>query len=215
MYPEEPRDRAANATAPAVADQHSLADLPRCRWADSGNNPLVTTYHDEEWGIALRDERALFEVLALETFVAGLSWSTILAKRTNFRAAFAGFEIEKIARFNERSVVRLLGDAGIVRHRGKIEATLANARAVAGLRRTPSPFADLVWSFAPPPRRRPPAPSAVPARTEHSDALSRELRNHGFRFVGSTTVYAFMQAAGLVDDHTAGCFRAQPAGRSA
>ncbi|MEO6991738.1 MAG: DNA-3-methyladenine glycosylase I [Candidatus Baltobacteraceae bacterium] len=187
--------------------ENSLADLPRCRWAAS-SNPLVTRYHDEEWGVALHEERALFEVLTLEAFVAGLSWSTILAKRENFRGAFGGFEIAKVARFSERSVLRLLGDAGIVRHRGKIEATLANARAIVALRAEDSPFDRFVWSFAPPPRRRPPAAGGVPARTERSDALSRELRNRGFRFVGSTTVYAFMQAAGLVDDHTVGCFRA-------
>ncbi|OLE30008.1 MAG: 3-methyladenine DNA glycosylase [Actinobacteria bacterium 13_1_20CM_3_71_11] len=178
----------------------------RCRWA--GSAPDYLAYHDEEWGRPVRDDDALYERLTLEAFQSGLSWLTILRKRPAFRAAFAGFAIEKVAAFGEADVARLLADAGIVRNRAKIEAALANARAAAEL---PAGLAALVWSFAPPPRPARPASFAdVPAATPESTAMAKELKRRGFRFVGPTTAYALMQATGMVDDHLAGCF----AGRS-
>jgi DNA-3-methyladenine glycosylase I len=175
----------------------------RC-WTTS--DPAYNAYHDEEWGRPVRDERGLYERLCLEGFQSGLAWITILRKREAFRKAFAGFDPDRVARFGERDVERLLADAGIVRHRGKIEAAIGNARAALEL---PAGLTELVWSFAPPARRRPPRSFAeVPTATAESQALSRELRRRGFRFVGPTIVYAFMQAAGLVDDHVAGCFAA-------
>jgi DNA-3-methyladenine glycosylase I len=177
----------------------------RCGWGD-WTDPLYLAYHDEEWGRPLRGDDALFELLTLEGFQAGLAWITILRKRDAFRSAFAGFRIEAVAAFDGSDVERLLADAGIVRHRGKIEAAIANARAALAL---PQGLTELVWAHAPPARRRRPRSLAeLPASTPESDALSRDLRRHGFRFVGPTTVYAFMQAAGLVDDHLAGCFAA-------
>jgi DNA-3-methyladenine glycosylase I len=140
-------------------------------------------YHDREWGRPVRDDRALFEKLCLEAFQSGLSWSTILRKRENFRAAFANFEIERVAAFGEDDVARLMADEGIVRNRAKIEA----------------------WSFAPAPRPRPRTPADVPAVTAESTAMAKELKKRGFRFVGPTTAYALMQACGLVDDHIEGC----------
>ena len=172
----------------------------RCGWAVSA--PDYVAYHDDEWGQPVRDDDGLYERLVLEGFQSGLSWLTILRKRENFRAAFAGFEIERVARFGPDDVDRLLADAGIVRHRGKIEAAIANARAAAAL---DTPLAELVWSFAPPPRPRPRSFSEVPAITPESTALSKELKRRGFRFVGPTTAYAAMQACGLVDDHLEGC----------
>jgi DNA-3-methyladenine glycosylase I len=168
----------------------------RC-WGDG--DPLFERYHDEEWGFPVLDERGLFEKLALETFEAGLSWRAILAKRDAFRAAFAGFHPDAVASFDDADVERLLADPGIVRNRVKIEATLANARATVGLRATGEPLQALVRAHAPPPRDRPPA--TVPETV----ALARELKRRGFRFVGPTTLYALMQACGLVDDHLAGC----------
>ena len=176
--------------------------IARCGWC--GDDALYCAYHDNEWGRELRGDDALFELLSLEGFQAGLSWLTILRKREAFRAAFAGFSLERVAEFGERDVERLLGDAGIIRHRGKIEATIGNAGAALEIE---GGLSELVWSFAPPPRpRRPVALGELPAATEESTALSKELRRRGFRFVGPTTVYAFMQSAGLVDDHLEGCF---------
>jgi DNA-3-methyladenine glycosylase I len=174
----------------------------RCPWAAS--TPEYVAYHDEEWGRPVTDDRGLYERLVLEGFQSGLSWLTILRKRDNFRAAFAGFEIEAVAGFGEDDVERLLGDAGIVRHRGKIEAAIANARAAAEL---DVPLAELVWAHAPRGRRRAPRTLAdVPAVTPESTALSKELKRRGFRFVGPTTAYAAMQACGVVNDHLAGCW---------
>ncbi len=170
----------------------------RCSWA--GSDPLYIAYHDEEWGKPLHGDDKLFELLTLEGFQAGLAWITILRKREGFRAAFKGFHIETVAGFDEADIERLLGDAGIVRHRGKIEATIGNARAALEL---PDGLDAFVWSFAPPPRPRP--VSDIPAKTPESEALSKALKAHGFRFVGPTIVYAFMQSAGLVDDHLEGC----------
>ena len=168
------------------------------------STPEYVTYHDEEWGRPVRDDRGIYERLVLEGFQSGLSWLTILRKRENFRTAFANFEIERVARFEERDVHRLLNDAGIVRHRGKIEAAIANAKAAAAL---DEPLSELVWSFAPSGRRRVPrALEDLPSITPESTALSKELKRRGFRFVGPTTAYAAMQACGLVNDHIAGCW---------
>jgi DNA-3-methyladenine glycosylase I len=173
----------------------------RCEWALSA--PDYLAYHDEEWGRPVSDDDGIFERITLEAFQSGLSWLTILRKREGFRAAFAGFRIEKVARFGDDDVRRLLADAGIVRNRAKIEAALANARAAAEL---DGGLAELVWSFAPSGRRRAPRSLAdVPATTDESKAMARELKRRGFRFVGPTTAYASMQACGLVNDHVAGC----------
>ena len=178
----------------------------RCWWGSS--TPEYIAYHDDEWGRPVRDSRALFEKLSLEAFQSGLSWITILRKRENFRAAFAGFDFEQVAAFGSDDVARLMADEGIVRNRQKIDATIANARAVAELE---IDLAELVWSFAPAPRPRPGTPADVPALTAESTALAKELKKRGFRFLGPTTVYAMMQACGLVDDHIAGCLA--PTGR--
>ena len=177
----------------------------RCAWAVS--SPDYIAYHDDEWGYPLKDERRLFEKICLEGFQAGLSWITILRRREGFRAAFDGFDPAVVAEYGEADIDRLLGDERIIRHRGKIEATIGNARALLALN---EPLVELVWSFAPETGSRP-RPSSfldVPAVTPESTALSKELRRRGFRFVGPTTMYAMMQSAGLVDDHVAGCWRA-------
>jgi DNA-3-methyladenine glycosylase I len=169
-------------------------------------DPLYERYHDEEWGRPVHDERGLFERLSLEAFQSGLSWLTILRKREAFRAAFAGFEPDAVARFGDDDVERLLGDAGIVRNRAKIEATVANARATVALREDGG-LSELVWErFRPAPRAAPPRTFAeVPSQTPETVALAKELKRRGFRFVGPTTLYALMQACGVVDDHLAGC----------
>jgi DNA-3-methyladenine glycosylase I len=176
----------------------------RCRWATSAAEYL--TYHDDEWGRPVLDDRGLYERLCLEAFQSGLSWLTILRKREGFRSAFAGFDIERVARFGPRDVERLLEDAAIVRNRAKVHAAIANARAAAELHAGGESLADLIWSFAPPRRRRAPRSLAeVPAQTGESRALARELKRRGFRFVGPTTAYALMQACGIVNDHLVGC----------
>jgi DNA-3-methyladenine glycosylase I len=179
--------------------------MERCEWVPLAD-PLYVAYHDEEWGTPVRDDRALFELLNLEGAQAGLSWATILRKREGYRAAFAGWDIEAIARFGERDVARLLADAGIVRHRGKIEATIGNARATLAL---DVPLSELLWSFVGGETRvnhwR--TVAELPAQTAESQAMSKELKRRGFRFTGPTTCYALMQSAGLVDDHTLTCFR--------
>ncbi len=176
----------------------------RCPWP--GEDPDYLAYHDTEWGVPVHDEVRLYEKLCLEGFQSGLSWLTILRKRPAFRAAFAGFQPDRVARFGDREVTRLLADADIVRHRGKIEATIANARALVALHEQGGSLDELVWSFAPDPAPPRPARMAdVPATTPASHALARELRSRGFRFVGPTTAYAFMQAMGLVDDHLVDC----------
>ena len=166
--------------------------------------PDYAAYHDEEWGRPVTDDRGIYERIVLEGFQSGLSWLTILRKRESFRVAFANFEIETVAEFGEADVERLLADSGIVRHRGKIEAAIANARAAADLDR---PLTDLVWSHAPADAR--PAPKRfedVPSVTPESTALSKELKRRGFRFIGPTTAYAAMQACGLVNDHLRDCW---------
>jgi DNA-3-methyladenine glycosylase I len=174
----------------------------RCWWA--GSAPEYVRYHDEEWGRPEHDSRALYEKLCLEAFQSGLAWITILRKREAFRAAFAGFEVERVAAFGDADVARLMADAGIVRNRAKIEASIANARAVLDL---DVPLSELLWSFAPDPAGRP-APGGrgdVPPVTPESTAMAKELKRRGFRFVGPTTAYALMQACGLVNDHIEGC----------
>jgi DNA-3-methyladenine glycosylase I len=169
-------------------------------------DPLYIAYHDEEWGRPVRDDRLLLERLCLEGFQSGLSWITILRKREAFRAAFAGFDPVAIAAFGDEDVERLLGDAGIVRNRAKIEATIANARATLALRQAGETLTALLWSFAPAtPAPAPAALAEMPAVTPESRALARELKRRGFRFVGPTTAYALMQATGIVNDHVAGC----------
>jgi DNA-3-methyladenine glycosylase I len=175
--------------------------LARCGWGAS--TPDYLEYHDSEWGRPVRDDNGLYERMTLEAFQSGLSWITILRKRPSFRTAFAGFEIEKVAAFGESDVERLLADAGIVRNRPKIEASIANARAAAEL---PGGIAALLWSFAPEDRPRPADFSGVPAVTEESKAMAKDLKRRGFRFVGPTTAYALMQATGMVNDHVVGCF---------
>ena len=160
----------------------------RCAWP---KNPLAIAYHDKEWGVPVRNDRRLFECLVLEGAQAGLSWDTILAKRENYRKAFDGFDFQKVARYGARERRRLLADAGIVRHAGKIDAAIANARAVLEVRREHGSFSKYVWSFA----------------QLGAEALSKDLKQRGFRFVGPTTMYAFMQAVGMVNDHDERCFR--------
>jgi DNA-3-methyladenine glycosylase I len=176
---------------------------PRCWWGDAPAD--YREYHDEEWGRVVRDDRGLFERLSLEAFQSGLSWLVILRKREAFRAAFAGFDPDRVARFGPADVARLLGDPSIVRNRAKIEATIANARAIEVMAGAGESLGDLLWSFAPPPAPRPPSRDAVPARTGASTAMSRDLRARGFRFIGPVTAYALMQATGMVDDHLGGC----------
>ena len=179
----------------------------RCFWA--GSDPLYARYHDEEWGFPVADDRRLFEKLCLEGFQSGLSWLTILKKRESFRAAFRGFDLEAVARFGARDVARLLGDAGIVRHRGKIESTINNARRARELAEGKRSLAAYFWSFEPPPADRPKRLTwpvlLTMAKTPASTALSRDLKKRGWTFVGPTTAYAFMQAMGLVNDHVEGC----------
>jgi DNA-3-methyladenine glycosylase I len=175
--------------------------LARCLWG--AGTPDYLSYHDEEWGKPLHGETALFERVSLEAFQSGLSWITILRKRPAFRAAFAGFDPARVAAFDEADVERLLADAGIVRNQAKVLATIANARAVLAL---DGGLDDLLWSFAPdPPRPAPWGFGDVPAVTDESTAMAKELKRRGFRFVGPTTAYALMQATGMVNDHVAGC----------
>jgi DNA-3-methyladenine glycosylase I len=176
-----------------------VSTVIRC-W--ESKDPAYNAYHDEEWGRPVRDERGLYERLCLEGFQSGLSWLTILRKRDNFREAFADFDPGAVARFGDHDVERLLGDAGIVRHRGKIDATIANARATLALRDTGTPLDELMWQY----RSDGPARTSWVAETPASVELSKRLRKAGFRFVGPTTVYAAMQACGIVNDHLATCY---------
>jgi DNA-3-methyladenine glycosylase I len=178
--------------------------VARCWWGASSEE--YAAYHDHEWGVPVRDDRGLYEKLCLEAFQSGLSWLTILRKRESFRAAFAGFEIARVAAFGDDDVARLMADAGIVRNRAKIEAAIANARAALEVDLT-----ELLWSCAPGRRPRPRTRADIPAVTPESTAMAKELKRRGFRFVGPTTAYALMQACGLVDDHIAGCPAGGPA----
>lgn len=188
---------------PGVADAR-----PRCEWA-AGNDPLMTAYHDEEWGVPLHDDRALFELLTLEGAQAGLSWQTVLRRRAGYRRAFEGFDAERVARYGAAERERLLNDAGIIRNRAKVDATIGNARALLDLLPEAGSFHAYLWSSVggAPRQNRFEALSEIPAETEESRALSNDLRRRGFRFVGPTICYAFMQAAGLVNDHQVSCFR--------
>jgi DNA-3-methyladenine glycosylase I len=184
---------------------HRIDGVARCRWA--GADPLYLAYHDDEWGRPSGDDTRLFEKLVLEGFQSGLSWLTILRKRERFRKVFRGFDPARVARFGARDVERLLGDAGIIRHRGKIEAAIHNATAARAVQREFGSLAAYLWGFAPDPDRLrvPRTLRTVPATTPDSARLAADLRRRGFRFVGPTTVYAFMQAMGFVNDHVVGC----------
>lgn len=182
---------------------------PRCEWTFGGMNAAYVRYHDEEWGVPVRDDRKQFEFLVLEGAQAGLSWSTILNKREGYREAFADFDVEKVARFDRRKVERLMQFPGIVRNRLKIESAIGNARAVLTLQDQVGGLAQHLWSFV---GGRPivnewTSMKQVPATSAESDAMSKDLKKRGFRFVGSTILYAHMQATGLVNDHAVGCFR--------
>jgi DNA-3-methyladenine glycosylase I len=173
----------------------------RCPWSESSQ--LYRDYHDREWGKPLRGRDALFERMCLEAFQSGLSWITVLRKRESFRTAFAGFAVDEVARFDDADVARLMADPGIVRNRAKIDACIWNARVVGNL---DDDLDELLWSFAPPPRRRPVSIADVPATTPESAAMAKELKRRGFKFIGPTTAYALMQATGMVDDHLADCW---------
>ena len=189
------------------------SEVTRCPWAGIAD-PLYARYHDEEWGVPKTDDRQMFEKLALEGFQAGLSWLTILKKRENFRKAFHGFDAARIARYGARDVARLMADAGIVRNRLKIEATIDNARALLKLQERTG-LAAFLWGLAGgrPQINEHRSFKTVPAATPASKAVSKALIAEGFRFVGPTTVYAFMQAVGMVNDHLVGCFRYEPCAR--
>jgi DNA-3-methyladenine glycosylase I len=190
--------------------------LARCWWC--GEDTLYRAYHDTEWGYPVTDDTRLFEKICLEGFQSGLSWLTILKKREAFRRAFAGFDYAKVARFDERDVEALLADASIVRHRGKIEATIGNARAAIAVAEEHGSLAHYFWRFEPPPSERPASVTFAALRelaeTPSSKAMSKDLKKRGFRFVGPTTCYAFMQAMGLVNDHLEGCSVRAPVERA-
>jgi DNA-3-methyladenine glycosylase I len=186
-----------------------MATLKRCSWAD--RDPLLRTYHDEEWGVVERDSRALWEALVLDGFQAGLAWITILRKRESFRAAFRGFDPERVARFGPEDVERLMNDAGIVRSRAKIMATIGNAQAYLAMRSAGDDFSTWVWTMA----GGKPIPNdtgRVPSQTPLSEAISAALKKRGFKFTGPVAVYAWMQATGMVNDHARDCFRRHAGG---
>jgi DNA-3-methyladenine glycosylase I len=187
-----------------------MADVTRCDWVPK-DDALNIAYHDEEWCVPTHDERLLFELLTLEGAQAGLSWTTILRKRDGYRKAFAGFDVDRVARFDARRVDRLLQDPGVVRNRAKVESTVGNARAVLAVRDELGSLDALLWGFVDgePVQNRFRSVSELPAATPVSTAMSRELKRRGFRFVGPTICYALMQAAGLVNDHVVSCFRHQ------
>lgn len=187
---------------------HKFDDgLVRCSWP--GNDQLYRDYHDTEWGVAVTGEREMFERIALEGFQAGLSWITILKRREGFRKAFENFDLRKVSRMTEADINRLMQDEGIIRNRAKIEATIRNAKIILELQKSGESISDIVWSFAPPAskRKRSAADFSWLTTTPESEALSKHLRKLGFGFVGATTMYALMQATGLVNDHAPGCFR--------
>ncbi len=192
-------------------------DVPRCAWADGGDQ-LMARYHDEEWGTPQHDDRHLFEMLTLEGAQAGLSWRTILNKREGYRRAFAGFDPAAVAAFVDIDVARLLADPGIVRNRAKVASAIGNAHCVLDIQREFGSLNAYLWRFALAAKQSAPRADmgAIPATTPESDAMAKDLKQRGFKFVGSTICYAFMQATGMVDDHVAGCFRAvqpSPSGR--
>ena len=185
-----------------------MTDHRRCSWANP-NNPLYIKYHDEEWGVPVKDDRTLFEFLTLEGAQAGLSWETILKKRENYRAAFSGFDVEAVALYTEEKILALLADPGIVRNKLKVRGTVTNAQLFISVQKEFGSFGEYVWGFV---DGRPvvnawPSLDQVPVTTEISDRLSKDLKKRGFKFVGSTIMYAYMQAVGMVHDHTTDCFR--------
>ena len=191
----------------ASADPRSEAALARCPWCS--DDPLYIAYHDTEWGVPSRDERHLFEMLCLEGQQAGLSWITVLRKRERYREVFKGFDIDAVARMKPVTIDRIMGDAGVIRHRGKLDAIVDNARAAVAMRKQGVGLVEHLWSFV---GGQPVVNgyhdlASCPAKTPASEAMSRDLKKRGFRFVGPTTCYAFMQACGLVNDHLVGCFR--------
>jgi DNA-3-methyladenine glycosylase I len=188
-----------------------MPDPARCTWA-RGSSGLMLAYHDTEWGVPCHDDRALFELLALEGAQAGLSWNTILNKRENYRRAFDNFDIDRVAAYTDADLTRLLGDAGIVRNRLKIASTVSNAAAILHVQKELGSFDAYLWRFigGAPKVNSPAAMRDIPSSSLESDALSKDLRKRGFRFVGATICYAFMQATGLVNDHEVGCFRRSP-----
>ncbi|MBA3964060.1 MAG: DNA-3-methyladenine glycosylase I [Chthoniobacterales bacterium] len=181
--------------------------IERCPWAE--NDPLMQSYHDNEWGVAVRDNRALWEMLILEGFQAGLSWITILRRREGFRTAFKGFDAEIVAKFGQKDIARLLKDEGIIRSRAKIEATIGNARAYLAMADNGEEFSEFIWTMAggKPIQSKLSKGSDVPAKTALSEAISASLKKRGFKFVGPVITYAWMQAVGIVNDHLVGCFR--------
>ncbi len=190
-----------------------MTERVRCEWAPVAD-PLYVAYHDEEWGVPSRDDRHLYEMLVLEGAQAGLSWTTILRKREGYRRAFAGFDVEAVARFGPDDVERLLADPGIVRNRLKVESAVANARATLAVRQEHGSLAAYLWSFVggEPLVNGWTAVGEIPAETAESKAMSKDLKRRGFRFVGPTICYAFMQACGLVNDHVVSCFRYEEVG---
>jgi DNA-3-methyladenine glycosylase I len=212
MKPDSDPDSAPAAVVDGTSDRALDSAQPadsvfRCEWA--GTDPLMVAYHDEEWGVPCHDDRDLFERLILEGFQAGLSWSTILRRRQAFVRAFDGFDPAIVAAYGPDDVARLLSDAGIVRNRLKVAAAISNAQAFIETQETFGSFDTYIWQFAPTGlSQRPQSLGDIPATTAESDAMSHDLKRRGFRFVGSTICYAFMQSAGLVDDHVEGCFRA-------
>jgi DNA-3-methyladenine glycosylase I len=185
--------------------------VTRCKWAEGVSLDYIT-YHDEEWGVPVRDDRVQFEFLILEGAQAGLSWSTILNKRDGYRKAFADFDPEKVARFTEKRIEKLLQDPGIVRNRLKVQSAVTNAQAFLAVQEEFGSFSDYIWGFVDgkPIQNRFRNDADIPATSKESDALSKDLKKRGFKFVGSTIVYAHMQATGLVNDHVVGCFRYKP-----
>src|SRR5712664_711738 len=184
-------------------------EVRRCDWAAFSSNPLMIEYHDKEWGVPVHDDKTLFEFLVLEGAQAGLSWETVLNKRENYRKAFNGFDPAKIARYGNRDVQRLLKDSGIIRNRLKIQATITNAKQSLAASKEFGSFDDYIWRFVggKPIRHKFTSLGRIPSTTRESEAMSKELRGRGFRFVGPTICYAFMQAVGMVNDHTTKCFR--------
>ena len=180
----------------------------RCAWSTNGNNLLMMDYHDREWGVPVRDDRVLFEFLVLEGAQAGLAWQTVLNKRENYRKAFHGFDPAKIARYNSKDIARLLGDPGIIRNRLKVESAVMNAKKFLETQNEFGSFSKYVWQFVggKPIRNNFKSLSEIPPTTRESDALSKDLKKRGFKFAGSTICYAFMQAVGMVNDHTTDCY---------
>ena len=187
-------------------DTENSTEIVRCPWA---GDPEMAAYHDTEWGVPSRDDNLLFELLTLEGAQAGLSWRTVLRKRDRYRVAFGGFDPAVVARYTSEDVERLLGDAGLIRHRGKIESTITNAQAFLQIQDEHGSFAAYLWDFVDgvPQKRSPVTGADVPASSPLSDRVSRDLKSHGFRFVGTTICYSFLQAAGVVNDHLVTCFR--------